>query len=325
MDTTHKRFTLFGIGVSVLDVVMVVDALPEEESVVRAERRRVSIGGPVAVAAATAAILGGRVGFADRLGSDVMSHALTAELAASGVDVSRIEIAADQTASVATVWVHASNGSRTIVFSPGGETPLAWNDKIAAAVADTTILHCNGRHLDVCLQAIPIAKQNNVLVSFDGGAHRYRDEVLPIVSQADILIVSHHFAAAHWARSQPPRQDQPPHHESVQPPSSDRLARLLMDDFGASLVGVTAGQQGSWFRTDDGDHWHQPAVKASSAIDTTGCGDTFHGAFLHGMAAGFPPRRCSELAAIVAARNAEGLGALGFDRRRLLDELDSIA
>jgi sugar/nucleoside kinase (ribokinase family) len=31
--------------------------------------------------------------------------------------------------------------------------------------------------------------------------------------------------------------------------------------------------------------FHQPAFKAEPLIDTTGCGDVFHGAFLHGWLA----------------------------------------
>jgi sugar/nucleoside kinase (ribokinase family) len=44
------------------------------------------------------------------------------------------------------------------------------------------------------------------------------------------------------------------------------------------------------------------------ARDTTGCGDVFHGAFLHGWLSQWPLERCACYASRLAAKNAEGLG-----------------
>ncbi|MGB7326407.1 MAG: carbohydrate kinase family protein [Rubripirellula sp.] len=311
MNSPTKSIDILGIGVSVLDVLMVVDQLPTDESVVRAKDRRISLGGGVAVAAATAAMMGGRVSFADRLGKDVASQTIQAELESAGVDIDQTEVADNQTASVATVWVRQDTGSRTIVFSPGSDIPLSWTDGLAAAVANSRILHCNGRHIETCLRAIEIAKRSDTLVSFDGGAHRYRDEVLPLARASDILVVSEHFAAAHV------------YGEGVNGDSDPAaLAEQLAADFDARIVGVTAGDRGSWFACRDSGRWHEPAVNVDQVIDTTGCGDTFHGAFLYGIAKGFSVRRCSHLASIVAANNACRLGALAIDLSSLELEIN---
>ncbi|TWU57997.1 carbohydrate kinase family protein [Rubripirellula reticaptiva] len=302
MNSPSKSIEILGIGVSVLDVLMVVDELPTDESVVRAKDRRISLGGGVAVATATAAMMGGQVSFADRLGNDVASQTILAELKSAGVNVDHIEVVKEQSASVATVWVRQNSGSRTIVFSPGSDIPLSWNDELAAAVANAKILHCNGRHVETCLRAIEIAKRSDTLVSFDGGAHRYRDEVLPLVRASDILIVSEHFAAAHVNGDDV--------HGNSDPAT---LAEQLAADFDARIVGVTAGDRGSWFVCRNNGRWHEPAVNVDRVVDTTGCGDTFHGAFLYGIAKGFSVRRSSHLASIVAANNACGLGALAVD------------
>jgi len=46
-------------------------------------------------------------------------------------------------------------------------------------------------------------------------------------------------------------------------------------------------------------------------VDTTGCGDTNHGAFLFGLASGWPLRECARLASRVAAENCRFLGGRG--------------
>ncbi len=146
----RNRFDVVGIGVSVFDVAVGVDRIPEEETVVRAMKRSVGLGGAVAVATATAGALGGRVAFADSLGLDPMSESILATLRAAAVDVACVQRSAEQSASVATIWVKASSGSRTIVFSPGSEAELGWSDELAETVASARILHINGRHLHAC-------------------------------------------------------------------------------------------------------------------------------------------------------------------------------
>ncbi len=70
-----------------------------------------------------------------------------------------------------------------------------------------------------------------------------------------------------------------------------------------------------------GKTWHQPAAATAAVCDTTGCGDTYHGAFLLALAKGLEPAECSQVAAIVAANNAEHLGAFGIEAQMLQDSL----
>ncbi|EMI15652.1 PfkB family carbohydrate kinase [Rhodopirellula maiorica SM1] len=299
----QKRFDVLGIGVSVLDAVMVVDGFPAEETVVRAQQRAVGVGGGVAVATATAGALGGRVAFADLLGIDPMSESILAALRAASVDVTHVRQSDDQSASLATIWVNAASASRTIVFSPASERELPCSDELEHAVAASKILHLNGRHLRACSRAIEVAKQHGTLVSFDGGAHRYRSEVLPLVQASDILIVSEHFAFEHFkVRTQ-----------NCGKVSTASLVEFLQREFPASCVGVTCGEQGSWIAANGETPWHQAATRVDHVRDTTGCGDTYHGAFLWAWTQGRSVRECAKVASIVAAQNATELGAFAFD------------
>lgn len=319
----RKQYDLVGIGVSVFDIVMVVDQIPSEETVVRASERAVGLGGGIAVASATAASLGGRVAFCDSLGFDPLSDSILSVLQSASVDVSCVERSPGQTASVANVMVNEDSGARTIVYSPGTTSELGWSNALEEMVASCGILHFNGRHLETCKRAVEVAQRNGAKISFDGGAHRYRQEILPLVKASDILIVAEHFAQSHWqARGLAPATN-----------NADQLVEFLIAEFDCSLAGVTCGEQGSWLGTSGGDRWHQPAsgtttVRDTTVRDTTGCGDTYHGAFLYAMAKGLEPRECSEVAAIVSADNTNRLGAYAIDaaslRKALCDRYQSL-
>ncbi|MFG0262634.1 MAG: carbohydrate kinase family protein [Novipirellula sp. JB048] len=303
----QKQFDVLGIGVAVLDAVMVVDGFPAEETVVRAQQRAVGLGGGVAVAVATAAALGGRVAFADLLGLDPMSESILATLRGAGVEVSGVQQRPEQTASLATIWVDAASASRTIVFAPANECTLTWSDELAEAVANAKILHLNGRHLPACRRAIEVAKQHGTLVSFDGGAHRYRSEVLPLVRASDILIVAEHFAREHFKTQT----------QSAEPISPAELVAFLYAEFAPRCVGVTCGAEGSWIAEHGAEPRHQPATSHLEVRDTTGCGDTYHGAFLFAWTQGLPAHRCAQVASLVAAHNATRLGAFALQADQL--------
>jgi len=71
---------------------------------------------------------------------------------------------------------------------------------------------------------------------------------------------------------------------------------------------VTDGVHGSWALTGDGVLYQ--SAFAVAAVDTTGCGDAFHGAYGAGILGGLALRGRMELAAWVAAQVACGLGGL---------------
>jgi len=72
-------------------------------------------------------------------------------------------------------------------------------------------------------------------------------------------------------------------------------------------VGVTSGANGSYFVWAGGE-FHQPAFKPPVIVDTTGCGDVFHGAFAFGLSQGWELPRIAQLAAAVAALKCRKLG-----------------
>ena len=66
---------------------------------------------------------------------------------------------------------------------------------------------------------------------------------------------------------------------------------------------VTAGDQGCWYAEADRPVQHFPAFPIH-AVDTTGCGDVFHGAYAAALSRGEPIRRAIRVATAAAGLKA---------------------
>ena len=64
----------------------------------------------------------------------------------------------------------------------------------------------------------------------------------------------------------------------------------------------------SWICTKNGLSLHQPAFLFPKTVDTTGCGDSYHGAFLFGLLEGFAVEKTAAIASAVAGMNSQHLG-----------------
>jgi sulfofructose kinase len=284
------RFDVIGLGVSTVDTVALVDHFPAGEEVQRAIEMTVQGGGPVATAVVTLARLGASVAMVDALGDDWRGALILEEFQREGVCTDYIKVSAGHTSSTACVLVRRGSGARAIVYSPGTAPELSPADVPRSVIECARFLHVNGRHLDACLQASEWAREADVQVSFDGGAHRYRPETRRLVPLTDVCIVARDFAEQYTRQT-----------------DIRRAAEMLLRD-GRRLVAITDGTEGSWVHPREGRPFHQPAVLLPNVVDTTGCGDSYHGAFLFGLLRGMELEETASLASAVAALNSQHLG-----------------
>lgn len=294
---------IVGIGVSVWDSIMLVDSMPIRGSVAQARRCVEGIGGGISVAIGTAARLGSTTAMVDSLGDDAGSNRIIEALRREGVDTVNVIQRTGHSTSTASIWSESSSAQRTIVFSPGTACGLLrWNSQLERLVRGAKIVHLNGRHPEICASAIKVAKESNVRLSFDGGAYRYRPAILPMLRAADIVIVARQFAEAYFRTR----------HEGAAMIRPSELAEFLWSDLDCEIAGVTDGAGGSFLLQSGSDCFYQPALNVHQATDTTGCGDTYHGAFLHALARGKAVAEAAELAALISSANAAEVGGLAF-------------
>jgi sulfofructose kinase len=247
-------------------------------------------GGPVATAIATLARLGAHAAMLDVVGDDWRGALILAEFERVGVATEHIRRCPRASSATACVLVRRSDGARTIVYLPGTTPALEAADLPRQVITSARALHVNGRHEEACLQACRWAREGGVLVSFDGGAGRYREAIRPLVPLSDVCIVARPFAKQYTGEASIPA-----------------ALRLLRSD-GPRIVAITDGLRGSWIDAENGTAFHQPAFPLADPIDTTGCGDAYHGAFLFGLLHGMALETVAEFASATAALNARRLG-----------------
>lgn len=254
---TCASFKVTGIGAETRDEFFIVPEFSADERVAEAAAHAEDRGGPVATALAV--------------------------LQAHGHECALV----DGEPARAVILVRQCDGARQIVFMPSSSPEPVFDAK---CLEGACLLHINGRHENACRAAIRAAQAQNVEISFDGGAGRFRESIRDLFEASHLRIVSRDFAEKASGRSE----------------RAEMAAILLKSP--ARLLVITEGTAGSHVWTPEGVHFHQPAFKAEPLVDTTGCGDVFHGAFLHGWLSLWPLERCAEHAARLAAKNAEGLG-----------------
>jgi sugar/nucleoside kinase (ribokinase family) len=194
------------------------------------------------------------------------------------------------TSSTANVLVTKKDGNRAAIFLPGNTPELSPSNLDASAIKSAKYLHVNGRHWDACLKAVKLAKNAGVQISFDGGANRYRPELRELLPLTDACIVAQDFAEKYTSEG-------------------DCLkAAKILSSSGPSLVVITQGKKGSWIFQRNGKSFHQPAFLSPDTIDTTGCGDSYHGAFLFGLLKGLELEDTAAFASAVASINSRFLG-----------------
>jgi sulfofructose kinase len=291
---------IVAIGHAVLDRVYRIDAFPPEPTKVRALEMIESGGGSAANAAATIGRLGGVVELWARIGDDAAGARIRAFLEADGVDTRHVRTLAAGRTSTSAVIVDAS-GERFIVGERDHAMSLdpSWLpfETIASAGAVLSDL----KWVEATLLAFERAQGANVptVADVDIAGH---DLMLVLISLSDYAI----FPAQALEDAFP--------NGSLE----EKLGRVL--EVGPRHAGVTGGDAGYVWRNRAGQSGRQPAFKVD-AVDTTGAGDAFHGAFAWGLVNGWDEAECARVASAVAAMKCRHLGArAGLPTAGELDE-----
>ncbi len=281
---------VFGIGAATLDDLWVVPDFSDTERVQQANGHKLMGGGPVATALCVLSRLGHRTALVDVCGDDAAGDCIIDDLQRCGISTHMMRRVAGACSARALVLVRHTDGARQIVFQPSSAGEPVLDSSMRSAIRSARLLHLNGRHESAAREAVKVAKDAGVMISFDGGAGRYRESILDLAKESQVRIVSRDFAEQ-WTGK------------------SEMSAMLeLLSKPPAQVVVITEGMQGSHVICADGTTHYQPAFEATRLVDTTGCGDVYHGGFLHGWLSDWGMPECAQFAARLAAINAEGLG-----------------
>lgn len=271
-------------------------------------------GGDVSNCAVSAARSGARVAMLTRLGADAFGDDFMALWAEEGVDAAAV--AQDPEAATGVYLVdHGPDGHRFSYLRKGSAASLmrpadldapAWS----GAVARAAILHASGisqaistSAADTVFEAIARVKAAGGRVSYDTNLRlalwplaRARSVVHGAVALSDIVLPGLDDAETLTGLSTP-----------------DDVVDFYLG-LGPTVVALTMGAEGVLVGTPD--RRERIPVAPVDAVDATGAGDAFDGAFLAEMARGSDPFDAARYANAAAALSTQGYGAVAPLPRR---------
>lgn len=275
---------LIAVGLSCLDHVWRVERFPPLSSRTDAESYHLQGGGPAATAAVAAARLGVETALVALHGDDPAGATALADLEELGVDVAGVRRIAGARTFVSAVLV-APDGERWIFPYRGSgliDDP-AWLETVDIASAAALLIDL--RHPQMCRAAARTARAAGVPVVADYGNLRSWEDA----GLADHLLVSRECAAEWLGRDDP---------EAALPGLRRRPDQV---------VGITLGAEGLLLL--DGEQRLAVPAPRVEALDTTGAGDVFHGAYAAAIARRKPVEEAARYAVTAAALACRSFGA----------------
>ncbi len=281
---------ILGFGALAVDDLLYVDRYPAADGKVRVQRRRRQCGGLTGTALVAAARLGARCAYGGMLGADELSQFVERAMHGEGVDFSPAVRREDARPGHSTIIVDTTRNTRTVFSSvegPMGADPSGPPDD---AIRAAKVLLVDHHGVEGTIRAADLAHRAGRAVVADFERHpggRF-DELLPRI---DHLVVSQRFAGELSGEEEP----------------AAAAESLLRAD--RQAVVVTCGSEGCWYAAPaTGRRARRCPAFQVDVVDTTGCGDVFHGAYAAALAAGRPLERCVVEATAAAALKATQAG-----------------
>jgi len=295
------------VGSTMTDMIAYARVLPEAGETVIGESFALDFGGKGANQAVMCALLGASVSFVGCVGKDVFGDMTLENFESFGIDTSRITRTDKAASGAAPIWVDAS-GENRIVVVPGANDvldPLTVEAAVREIAPDVVL--CQLEIPAPCVRvALETARDRGGIAVLNPAP--MTDVPVEILTIATWLIPnSSEFAAI--ARRLDLAED-----------SQQELAQRVAAELGVDMV-VTLGGDGVLLVGRDGGFTSVPALPAQ-AIDTTGAGDAFVGAFAYALACGVAPGKAAALACACASTSVGSRGTqTSFPRGERLAEL----
>ena len=277
---------MLGLGATAVDDVLYVGSFPAADEKLRVERSVRRCGGLTGAALVAAARLGAKPAYAGCLGVDELSQYVAKNFEREGVSLTHASRLPQARVVHSVIVVGQDTGSRNIFFEDSGAVGAHDSLPPEDIISGSKVLfidHCGMRGN---LRAARAARAAGVAIvaDFEDAADPLFHEVAALV---DHLVLSERFAIA------------------LTRTDTAAEAALALWRPGREAVVVTCGAQGSWSVTvaRQTAPFHHPAF-AVQAVDTTGCGDVFHGAYAARLAKGDNLEQRIRFASAAAALNA---------------------
>ncbi len=263
-----------------------------------------SLGGNGANTSSALGKLGVPVQLIGAVGDDAFGRAAIERLQACGVDTSLLRLLPSSTAC--TVALVRSGGTRAFLHQPG-VSRLMWKDAVPLTPAPGTtrfhlgnpfsMTHIRPRSPHLLAEAQALGLKTSLDTAWDA-LGEWMQVLGPSLPHTNLLFLNEDEARMLTG--------------TVDPPQVCRQLRSA----GASSIVLKLGPRGCVV-FEGPEEFHAPAFPVS-AIDSTGAGDCFAGAFLAALQRGLPMQQAARIANAAGALNVQSIG--GTSGLRTWDE-----
>ncbi len=288
------------LGSANLDIVFTVDRIPQPGETLLAESADRYAGGKGLNQAVAAARAGSNTVFIGALGDDEDGAVLSEVLTAAGITQELVRRSDLQTGQAFIVVDSAAENTIVVASGANGSVvKLTAPDKAAIAAASVLLMQLE-LPMAVVVQAAEYARSVGTTVILNAAPAQQLPP--PLLCHLDFLVVNEHEVCLIGGSPDP-------HSASVSVAAT--VAHLV----------VTLGAEGSVLWKSGSECARIPAVSVT-ALDTTGAGDTYCGAFAAALAEGQPVEQAAVFAAAAAALSVQVIGAVpSVPARAAIDQL----
>jgi len=282
-----RDIDVLGLGSIAVDYIGRLVCWPRAGVKTRLESLDLCDGGLIATALVAVSRLGGTTEFAGKLGDSDWARRAAEMLRKENVGTSFLIHTKNAEPLVAFVLSNISNGERNIFWTdrnvqypfPAEFADKAWYRKVKVLLIDS-------RSGKAGIEAAEVAQRHSVPVVID--AEEGDSYVTEAMSVSSHIVVSENFAGSYTGK-----QD------------ISAMLRVLRTPLAEAVV-ITRGEKGCAGSTCKGD-FELPAAKVD-VVDSTGCGDVFHGAYALAVARGLTAYKACEFATAAAGLCASRVG-----------------
>ncbi|NMM96541.1 sugar kinase [Bifidobacterium sp. DSM 109960] len=302
LDRIHGTVSV--IGSMNADYTVTAQRLPGPGETITGGPLQLLPGGKSGNQAAAAAKIGATVRMFGAVGSDSNADFLLEQLENAGVDVSNVRRVLGPSGT--TVIVVDADGENIIVYSPGSNAQVTvdYVQSMKDELVSSSVLGlCLESPIETVTAAARMCHEAGVKVLLNDSPFT---PTIPaeLIEASDVLLVNEHEMAQLLGIDEPDNDDWDGFDWEN---AADRMA-----EYGFKEAIVTLGGDGSVVldtAAQPGQRVVRIAPVKIDAVDTTGCGDSFMGTVLAGLASGFSLQDAARLASYVSAYAATGYGA----------------
>jgi sugar/nucleoside kinase (ribokinase family) len=275
------------IGHSAYDITLSLDEFPVENRKYSVESLLECGGGPAGNAAYLLAKWKKDCAYAGILGNDLYGNKIKQEYKDVGVDLKYLIVDDSSNTPISIVIVNNNNGNRTLFNHKKSNAKLymAFDEK---DYPETILV--DGHELEASIEAIN--KYPNAKSILDAGS--YKEANVELGRIVDYLVCSEDFARDYTQVG------------SLDSEENIKYVFEKLEGLNKKNVIITIGEKGCLYK-DKGRIVSQLPYKVR-AVDTTGAGDIFHGAFAYCINSGFNIVKSIKISSIAAALSVKKIG-----------------